>query len=227
LPKLEVVLKARRKQVKYLDFIAVKTIEYIKAVTQNELLGIVSSPLIFDDIKKVFDDKNKSMIEQISETIKNAKTSWEESHLKEKDQQLTRSLNEKKSYREAEIKHIIYDSEQLMIKGTMNSIYGLSGDEHSSMYFFSVHSSQRPLPIGYYYPEVAVSVTRMGRYLINLNRETIVKKWNRANGYDTDTSIIGGDTDSVFVRTEYKDVAKVRIRSLGPLLIQVPHRQRN
>ena len=50
----------------------------------------------------------------------------------------------------------------------------------------------------------------MGRYLINLNRETIVKKWNRANGYDTDTSIIGGDTDSVFVRTEYKDVAKVK-----------------
>ena len=126
-------MKARRKQVKYLDFIAVKTIEYIKATTQNELLGIVSAALTFNDIKKIFDEKNKPMIDEISETIKNAKKSWDEARSPSKDQQLTQALNENKSYQEAQIKHINYDSEQLTIKGTMNSIYGLTGDENSSM----------------------------------------------------------------------------------------------
>jgi DNA polymerase elongation subunit (family B) len=97
-------------------------------------------------------------------------------------------------YRENMIKICNFDAQQLAIKGTMNSFYGLTGAVMSS----------------YHCTEIAASITGMGRHQINQCRTIIPQEFCRAKGYDTDTTIIGGDTDSVFVLTEYSDMAKAQ-----------------
>ena len=247
MPKLQRQLKARRKKVKYLCFIAVKSLEYIKAYFQHEIMyadtpfGLIELDNVFDKIMTLFNDCNKSKadldnyISSINEEwinfggnnellgdetdkykrmrlqlqhmhkdedysfklkfiahdlrrdalisfIKDTKAAWDASE-KNDESKLNEKLKAFPEYYENEIRHTNFDAEQLIIKFTMNSIYGITGDENS----------------GYFMPELAATITRLGRYLINLTRTYIPMVWNRKNGCDTDTRIIGGDTGTVYI----------------------------
>jgi DNA polymerase elongation subunit (family B) len=77
----------------------------------------------------------------------------------------------------------LLDDTQNGIKMWMNSVYGISGDSNSP----------------YYQPEIATTITGTGRWMTNLVKIEVEKRFNRKNGYPFDAIVIYGDTDSVMV----------------------------
>ena len=47
---------------------------------------------------------------------------------------------------------------------------------------------------------ISSSVTSFGREMIEFTKKTVMEKYSRANGYEFDSDVIYGDTDSVMVK---------------------------
>ncbi len=85
----------------------------------------------------------------------------------------------------------ILDARQLAIKLSANSVYGFTG------------AAVGPLPC----VPISESVTAYGRDMINLTRDTVVAHYTIKNGYQWDSKVIYGDTDSVMVVFGTTDLA--------------------
>ncbi|EDO07229.1 DNA polymerase B family protein [Babesia bovis T2Bo] len=87
----------------------------------------------------------------------------------------------------------VLDGRQLALKITTNSVYGYTGASTSGF-----------LPC----VEVATAITSFGRYMIVDTKEKIESHFTKANGYDTDASVVYGDTDSVMINFGTKDISR-------------------
>ncbi|GAA5828493.1 hypothetical protein JCM5353_002695 [Sporobolomyces roseus] len=81
-------------------------------------------------------------------------------------------------------KRAVLDGRQLALKISANSVYGFTGATIGKL---------PCLPI-------SMSVTAYGREMIEKTKQEVQDRYNTANGYEYDASIIYGDTDSVMVR---------------------------
>ncbi|GAA5907898.1 DNA-directed DNA polymerase delta POL3 [Sporobolomyces salmoneus] len=81
-------------------------------------------------------------------------------------------------------KRAVLDGRQLALKISANSVYGFTGATIGKL---------PCLPI-------SMSVTAYGREMIEKTKQEVQDKFNVANGYKYDATIIYGDTDSVMVR---------------------------
>ncbi|GAA5977284.1 hypothetical protein JCM5350_002416 [Sporobolomyces pararoseus] len=81
-------------------------------------------------------------------------------------------------------KRAVLDGRQLALKISANSVYGFTGATIGKL---------PCLPI-------SMSVTAYGREMIEKTKQEVQDKFNVANGYSHDATIIYGDTDSVMVR---------------------------
>lgn len=90
-------------------------------------------------------------------------------------------------------KKAVHNGRQLALKVVANSIYGFTGATTGRL------------------PCLAISagVTSYGRDMIELTRKLVMEKYNRANGYEHDSLVIYGDTDSVMIRFGETDMTKV------------------
>ncbi|GJN91710.1 hypothetical protein Rhopal_004733-T1 [Rhodotorula paludigena] len=78
----------------------------------------------------------------------------------------------------------VLDGRQLALKVSANSVYGFTGATIGKL---------PCLPI-------SMSVTAYGREMIDKTKQEVQDRYNTANGYDYDATVIYGDTDSVMVR---------------------------
>lgn len=78
----------------------------------------------------------------------------------------------------------VLDGRQLALKISANSVYGFTGATIGKLPCLQISST----------------VTAFGRTMIEQTRELVQRRYNRANGYDFDSHVIYGDTDSVMVR---------------------------
>ncbi|GAA5899920.1 hypothetical protein JCM6882_007002 [Rhodosporidiobolus microsporus] len=81
-------------------------------------------------------------------------------------------------------KRAVLDGRQLALKVSANSVYGFTGATIGKL---------PCLPI-------SMSVTAYGREMIDQTKTEVQNRYNTANGYDYDATVIYGDTDSVMVR---------------------------
>ncbi|KAM0793205.1 DNA-directed DNA polymerase delta [Microbotryomycetes sp. NB124-2] len=81
-------------------------------------------------------------------------------------------------------KRAVLDGRQLALKISANSVYGFTGATIGKL---------PCLPI-------SMSVTAYGREMIERTKQEVQARYNTANGYEYDASVIYGDTDSVMVR---------------------------
>ncbi|BGP44897.1 DNA-directed DNA polymerase delta [Rhodotorula kratochvilovae] len=81
-------------------------------------------------------------------------------------------------------KRAVLDGRQLALKVSANSVYGFTGATIGKL---------PCLPI-------SMSVTAYGREMIDKTKQEVQDRYNTANGYDYDATVIYGDTDSVMVR---------------------------
>ncbi|GAA5952659.1 hypothetical protein JCM10213_005216 [Rhodosporidiobolus nylandii] len=81
-------------------------------------------------------------------------------------------------------KRAVLDGRQLALKVSANSVYGFTGATIGKL---------PCLPI-------SMSVTAYGREMIEKTKEAVQNRYNTANGYEYDATVIYGDTDSVMVR---------------------------
>ncbi|GAA5967568.1 hypothetical protein JCM21900_003343, partial [Sporobolomyces salmonicolor] len=81
-------------------------------------------------------------------------------------------------------KRAVLDGRQLALKVSANSVYGFTGATIGKL---------PCLPI-------SMSVTAYGREMIEKTKQEVQDRYNTANGYEYDATIIYGDTDSVMVR---------------------------
>ncbi|KPV78544.1 uncharacterized protein RHOBADRAFT_50999 [Rhodotorula graminis WP1] len=81
-------------------------------------------------------------------------------------------------------KRAVLDGRQLALKVSANSVYGFTGATVGKL---------PCLPI-------SMSVTAYGREMIDRTKQEVQDRYNTANGYDYDATVIYGDTDSVMVR---------------------------
>ncbi|GAA5857179.1 hypothetical protein JCM8547_009357 [Rhodosporidiobolus lusitaniae] len=81
-------------------------------------------------------------------------------------------------------KRAVLDGRQLALKVSANSVYGFTGATIGKL---------PCLPI-------SMSVTAYGREMIDKTKTEVQNRYNTANGYEYDATVIYGDTDSVMVR---------------------------
>jgi DNA polymerase delta subunit 1 len=55
---------------------------------------------------------------------------------------------------------------------------------------------------------ISSSVTSFGRVMIEQTKSLVLEKYTKANGYEFDSDVIYGDTDSVMVKFGTNDIAK-------------------
>lgn len=88
-------------------------------------------------------------------------------------------------------KRAVYDGRQLALKVSMNSVYGFTGAQVGDLPCLNISSS----------------VTSFGREMIEQTKNYCEEHYNRRNGYEHDAVAVYGDTDSVFVKFGYSDLA--------------------
>ncbi|POY71963.1 DNA polymerase delta subunit 1 [Rhodotorula taiwanensis] len=81
-------------------------------------------------------------------------------------------------------KRAVLDGRQLALKISANSVYGFTGATIGKL---------PCLPI-------SMSTTAYGRQMIDTTKKEVEGRYNTANGYDYDATVIYGDTDSVMIR---------------------------
>ncbi|SCV68659.1 BQ2448_780 [Microbotryum intermedium] len=81
-------------------------------------------------------------------------------------------------------KRAVLDGRQLALKVSANSVYGFTG------------ATVGKLPC----LQISMSVTAYGRQMIERTKQEVQDRYNTANGYEYDATVIYGDTDSVMVR---------------------------
>eukprot|EP00835_Amoeboradix_gromovi_P004552 NODE_361_length_10144_cov_0.288402.p2 type:complete len:868 gc:universal NODE_361_length_10144_cov_0.288402:9379-6776(-) len=92
-----------------------------------------------------------------------------------------------------EFKKAVLNGRQLALKLSANSVYGFTGATIGSLPCL----------------EVSASVTAFGRDMIEQTKCLVESKYNKKNGYEHDSLVIYGDTDSVMVRFGPTDMHKV------------------
>ena len=98
-----------------------------------------------------------------------------------------------KNFPENSFEWNIYEGLQLAYKITANSIYGLTGAQTSKIYL----------------PEIAASTTATGRNLIKFTKKHYESHY--------DCKVVYGDTDSVFIRFNCKDINGKKLRGLDAI----------
>jgi DNA polymerase delta subunit 1 len=86
----------------------------------------------------------------------------------------------------------VLDGRQLALKISANSVYGFTGAQVGQLPCLAISSS----------------VTAFGREMIMLTRQKVLEKYNKKNGYEHDSEVIYGDTDSVMVKFGTEDRAE-------------------
>jgi DNA polymerase delta subunit 1 len=86
----------------------------------------------------------------------------------------------------------VLDGRQLALKISANSVYGFTGAQIGQLPCLAISSS----------------VTAYGREMIELTKATVLEKYTKANGYEHDSEVIYGDTDSVMVKFGTNDRAE-------------------
>lgn len=86
----------------------------------------------------------------------------------------------------------VLDGRQLALKISANSVYGFTGAQ----------IGQLPCL------EISSSVTAFGRVMIEQTRSLVLQKYTKANGYEFDSQVIYGDTDSVMVKFGTEDITE-------------------
>lgn len=87
---------------------------------------------------------------------------------------------------------MVLDGRQLALKISANSVYGYTGA-----------SATGQLPC----LAISESITAYGRSMIDFTKKTVESIFTKANGYDHDSIVVYGDTDSVMVKFGTSDVA--------------------
>ncbi|KAL4466727.1 hypothetical protein ABPG74_010324 [Tetrahymena malaccensis] len=82
------------------------------------------------------------------------------------------------------LRKAVLDGRQLALKISANSVYGFTGAQ----------VGQLPCL------EISSSVTSFGRQMIEATRDFVLIHYNKQNGYNYDSDVIYGDTDSVMVK---------------------------
>lgn len=59
--------------------------------------------------------------------------------------------------------------------------------------------------------DISKSVTGFGRLMIDETKRTVEEKYNTKNGYEHDSLVVYGDTDSVMIRFGVKTVAEAMV----------------
>ncbi|XP_036356066.1 DNA polymerase delta catalytic subunit-like [Octopus sinensis] len=90
------------------------------------------------------------------------------------------------------VRRQILDGRQLALKLSANSVYGFTGAQNGRLPCL----------------EISQSVTSYGREMIEMTKNEIELKYNIRNGYEFDTKVIYGDTDSVMCRFGFQDVQR-------------------
>ena len=78
----------------------------------------------------------------------------------------------------------VLDGRQLALKISANSVYGFTGAQ----------VGQLPCL------EISSTVTSYGRQMIEATRDKVLSYYSKSNGYDFDSEVIYGDTDSVMIK---------------------------
>jgi DNA polymerase delta subunit 1 len=78
----------------------------------------------------------------------------------------------------------VLDGRQLALKISANSVYGFTGAQVGQLPCLAISSS----------------VTSYGRQMIEATRAFVLERYNKKNGYEFDSEVIYGDTDSVMVK---------------------------
>ena len=86
----------------------------------------------------------------------------------------------------------VLDGRQLALKISANSVYGFTGAQVGQLPCLPISSS----------------VTSFGRTMIELTKAKVLEKYTKANGYEHDSEVIYGDTDSVMVKFGTEDRAE-------------------
>ena len=86
----------------------------------------------------------------------------------------------------------VLDGRQLALKISANSVYGFTGAQVGQLPCLPISSS----------------VTAFGRTMIELTKAKVIEKYTKANGYEYDSQVIYGDTDSVMVKFGTQDRAE-------------------
>ncbi|KAL7067947.1 putative DNA polymerase family B [Cryptosporidium serpentis] len=87
----------------------------------------------------------------------------------------------------------ILDGRQLALKISANSVYGYTG---------TTIGGQLPCL------EISTSITSYGRSMIDFTKIEVEKRYNIANGYQHNATVIYGDTDSVMVQFGTSDISE-------------------
>ena len=82
------------------------------------------------------------------------------------------------------------DGRQLALKISANSVYGFTG------------ATVGQLPC----LEISASTTAYGRQMIDHTKKLVEEKYTTANGYEGDAEVIYGDTDSVMIKFNCKEL---------------------
>lgn len=96
--------------------------------------------------------------------------------------------NEKDPFRKA-----VFDGRQLALKLTSNSVYGFTG---------AARQGQLPCL------EISAAVTAFGREMIFHTERLVLTTYCKANGYEFDSEVIYGDTDSVMIKFGTNNLAE-------------------
>ena len=88
--------------------------------------------------------------------------------------------------------YAVYDGRQLALKVSANSVYGFTGAQ----------VGQLPCL------EISSTVTAYGRQMIESTKAQVEAHYNTANGYDHDSIVVYGDTDSVMIKFGTPDLAE-------------------
>lgn len=91
-----------------------------------------------------------------------------------------------------EFTRAVLDGRQLALKISANSVYGFTGAQVGQLPCLPISSS----------------VTAFGREMIELTKKTVIEHYNKANGYEFNSTVIYGDTDSVMVKFGTDDRAE-------------------
>ena len=92
----------------------------------------------------------------------------------------------KKELKEAVDENVkaVLDGRQLALKISANSVYGFTGAQ----------VGQLPCI------EISATVTSVGRSMIERTRDFVLERFNKQNGYQNDSVVVYGDTDSVMIK---------------------------
>jgi len=89
----------------------------------------------------------------------------------------------------------VLDGRQLALKISCNSVYGFTGAQVGKLPCL----------------DISKSVTGFGRMMIDQTKKAVEERYNIKNGYEHDSLVIYGDTDSVMIRFGVKTVAEAMV----------------